>query len=57
MPDGMMLWKWTALMRFASFPTIYSFLSNAGEVRQKSRHVVGVPMDIRTTMTGRDRVS
>jgi hypothetical protein len=32
-PDYRMLWNWTALMRFAPFPTINSVLSNAGELR------------------------
>jgi hypothetical protein len=34
-PDDRMLWKWIALMRFARFPTINSFLSNAGELRRQ----------------------
>jgi hypothetical protein len=34
-PDDRMLWKWTALMLFASFPTFNSVLSNAGEFRRQ----------------------
>jgi hypothetical protein len=52
-----MLWKWTALMRFAPFPTISSLMSNAGELRHQSCHVVGVPMEKRTPMTRRDGAS
>jgi hypothetical protein len=29
-PGDRMLWKWTALMLFAPFPTINSFLYNEG---------------------------
>jgi hypothetical protein len=32
-PDGRMLWKGNAQMRFASFPTINSVLSNAADLR------------------------
>jgi hypothetical protein len=52
-----MLWNWTALMRFASFPTINSVLSNAGELRWQSRHVVGFSMEKRISMTRRDVAS
>jgi hypothetical protein len=52
-----MLCKWTALRRFPRFPTINSVLSNAGEFRRQSRHVVGVPMLNRRPMTGRDGAS
>jgi hypothetical protein len=41
-------------MRFAPFPTINSILSNAAELRLKSRHVVGVHIENRPTMTMRD---
>jgi hypothetical protein len=43
-PDERMLWKWTAMISFALFPIINSFLSNAAELREQSRHVFGVPM-------------
>jgi hypothetical protein len=56
-PDDRMLWKWTAVMRFAHFPTINSVLSNAAELRLQSRHVVGLPMEIRRVMTRRDGAS
>jgi hypothetical protein len=46
-----MLWKGTALMRFAPFPNINSDLSNAAVPRRQSRHVVGVPMEKRPPMT------
>jgi pyruvate/2-oxoglutarate/acetoin dehydrogenase E1 component len=52
-PDDRMLWTETVLMRFAEFPTINSILSNAAELRRKSRHVFGVPMEDRTPMTTR----
>jgi hypothetical protein len=39
------LWKWTALMRFAHFPTIKSVHSNVPEIRLHSRKVFGVPME------------
>jgi hypothetical protein len=52
-----MLWKGTVLIRFAHFPTINTFLSNAAELRRQSRHVFGVPMEKRTTMTRRDVAS
>jgi hypothetical protein len=55
--DDRMLWKETALMRFAHFPTINSVLSNADELRLQSRHVVGFPMEKRYPMTERDVVS
>jgi hypothetical protein len=57
MPDDWMLWKLTALMLFAPFPTINSISSNAAEPRLKSHHVVGFPMENRTTMTRRDGAS
>jgi hypothetical protein len=44
-------------MRFEPFTTINSLLSNAGEVRRQSHHVVGFPMENRPTMTGRDGAS
>jgi hypothetical protein len=44
-------------MFFAPFPTINSFLSKAGELRPKSRHVVGFSMQNRPTMTRRDGAS
>jgi hypothetical protein len=56
-PDDRMLLKGTALMRFAPFPTMNLFLSNAGEVRRQSRHVVGFAMENRPQMTGRDGAS
>jgi hypothetical protein len=56
-PDDRMLWKWTALMRFARFPTINPVLSNAGELRRQSRHVVMFSMEKRPPMTRRDRAS
>jgi hypothetical protein len=40
-------------MRFAHFPTINSVLSNAAELRQQSRHVVGFPMEKISAMTER----
>jgi hypothetical protein len=52
-----MLWKGTALIRFAPFPTIYSVFSNAAELRQHSRHVFGFPMENRTPMTTHDKAS
>jgi hypothetical protein len=42
-PEYRMLWKGTALISFANFPTINSVLSNAAELRLVSRHVVGFP--------------
>jgi hypothetical protein len=44
-------------MRFEDFPTINSALSNAAEPRRQSRHVFGVPMEIRTSMKRRDDLS
>jgi hypothetical protein len=32
-PEDRMLWKMTALLRFADFPTTNSFVSNAAELR------------------------
>jgi hypothetical protein len=52
--DYRMLWNGTALMRFATLPTINSDLSNAAEPRRQSRHVFGVPMKKRPPMTERD---
>jgi hypothetical protein len=52
-----MLWKGTALMRFAHFPTTNSVLSNAAELRRQSRHVLGVPMEKRSPMTECDVAS
>jgi hypothetical protein len=52
-----MLWKGTALIRFAPFTTINFYLSNAGELRRQSRHVFGIPMENQTSMTTRDRAS
>jgi hypothetical protein len=57
LPNDRMLWKGTALMRFASFPTINSVLSNSAELRRQSRHVFGVPMENRTAMKTRDGAS
>jgi hypothetical protein len=34
-PDELMVWKLAALMQFGRFPTINSFLSNAGELRRQ----------------------
>jgi hypothetical protein len=55
--DDRMLGKGKVLMRFAPFPTINSIISNAAEIRLQSRHVVGVHMENRTTMTRRDWAS
>jgi hypothetical protein len=52
-----MLWMSNALMRFAHFHTINADLSSAGEVRRQSRLIVGVPMENRPPMTGRDGAS
>jgi hypothetical protein len=52
-----MLWKGTAQMRFANFPTINLIICNASELRLQSRHVVGVPIKNRPTMTRRDGAS
>jgi hypothetical protein len=46
-----MLWKWNALIPFAHFFTINSFLSNDGEHRLQSSHVVWFSMENRTAMT------
>jgi hypothetical protein len=54
LPDNRMLWICTALMRFAHFPTINSVLSNTGELRRQSRHVVVFPMENRLSMTRPD---
>jgi hypothetical protein len=57
MPDDRIFCKGTALMRFALFPTIYSVLCNAGELRLQSHHVVGFPMENRPPMKRRDGAS
>jgi hypothetical protein len=57
LPDDRMLWKATATIRFAPFPTINSVLSNAAELRRQSRHVFGVPMENRTPMKTTDGAS
>jgi hypothetical protein len=44
-------------MRVAPFPTINSILTNAAELRLKSRHIVGVPMENRSPMTRLDVAS
>jgi hypothetical protein len=56
-PDARMLWKGTALMRFAQFPTINSIVSNTADLRLHSRHLVGVPMENRPPMTRLDGAS
>jgi hypothetical protein len=53
-PDYRMLWKGTALMRFAHSTTTNSFLSNGDELRLQSHHVVAFPMENRPPMTTRD---
>jgi hypothetical protein len=50
--DDRILLKWTALMRFASFPNINSILSNAAALRLNKRHVVGIPMEQRPPVNG-----
>jgi hypothetical protein len=57
MPDDWMLWKWTALMRFATFPNINSDSSNAAKLSLHSHHVFGFPMENRPPMTRRDWAS
>jgi hypothetical protein len=57
MHEPRMLWKGNALKRYAHFPTMNSVNSNAAELRLYSRHGVGVPMEIRPTMTRRDEAS
>jgi hypothetical protein len=57
LPDDRTLWTETDLMRFADFPTINSVLSKEAELRRQSRHVFGVPMQNRPTMTRRDVAS
>jgi hypothetical protein len=52
-----MLWKATALLWFAPFPTINSISSNAAVLRLQSHHVVGFPMENRLQMTRRDGAS
>jgi hypothetical protein len=56
-PDDRILWNWTALMRFADFPTINFAVSNAADLRLHSRHLVGIPMGNRQPMTRRDGAS
>jgi hypothetical protein len=53
-PDDRMLWTGTAVMRFADFHTINSFLSNTVVLRRQSRHIFGVPVGNRPTLTRRD---
>jgi hypothetical protein len=53
-PEYRMLWKGTALIRFAHFPTINPVLSNAAQLRLQSCHVVGIPMEKRPPMKERD---
>jgi hypothetical protein len=55
--DYRILWKGTALLLFAPFPTINLVLSNAAKLRLKSHHVVRVPMENRPPMTRRDGAS
>jgi hypothetical protein len=43
----------TALMRYAHFTIKFSF-SNGAKLRLQSRHIVGVPMENRHSMTRRD---
>jgi hypothetical protein len=57
MQDEWMLWKGTALMRFAHFLTISSVSSNAAELRLQSLHVFGFTMENRPPMTRRDGAS
>jgi hypothetical protein len=52
-----MLWKETALLRFAPFQTINSVSSNAAELRLQSHHVVVFPMENRIQMARRDGAS
>jgi hypothetical protein len=56
-PDDRILLKWNALMRFAPFPTINPVLSNAGDLRRHSRHVVGFYKEKRSPMTRREVAS
>jgi hypothetical protein len=56
-PDYRMLWKWNSLIRFANFFTINSFLSNGGELRLQSSHVVGFSLENRPPQTRREGVS
>jgi hypothetical protein len=53
-PDNRMLWKGSALMRFAPISTINSILSNAAELRLQSLHIGGVPMENRAPMARRE---
>jgi hypothetical protein len=55
-PDDRMLWKYTALMRFAPFPTIDSVLSNAAELRLPSRQTVRAGGCTLTECCGRGRL-
>jgi hypothetical protein len=54
MPEDRMLWKGNVLNRFATFRTINSVHSNAAELRLQSRHVFGVHIENRPSMTRRD---
>jgi hypothetical protein len=55
--DDLMLRKGNALMRFATFPTINSIISNASDLRLQSHHIVGNPIGNRRLMTRRDGAS
>jgi hypothetical protein len=57
MPEDRMLWRGNALKRFAHFATINSVLSNADEFTLKSCHVVGLPLQKQSPMTGPDGAS
>jgi hypothetical protein len=57
MTDDRGLWKGNAQMRFATFPTINSVISNASDLRQQSHDLVVLPKENRSPMTGRDRAS
>jgi hypothetical protein len=57
LPDFRILWKGIALIRFAHFPTINSFVSNAAEQILQSRHVVGFPQENRPPLMSRDVLS
>jgi hypothetical protein len=56
-PVARMLWKWTAVMRYAPFPTINLVQSNAGKLRRQSHKVVGISMEKPPPMTGRHGAS
>jgi hypothetical protein len=53
-PVDRMLWKGTALMRFAHVTAINSVLSNAADLRMQSHNVVGVRMENRPPVTTSD---